>query len=139
METAKDVYELLGGFLVSKDPIVSDFIETLIDKGIVWEYLSNLLEKEVIGGGTPLISNVITPSQKEIEDKLDALTKQVSQIADLMSKGDTRKETISNLVQTTNDIVDCVPKLVQKKKPPKKGLGGKFGAAAAKMGAASRR
>lgn len=152
--------ELDNGVLYVKDTATEDFIETLIEKGILWEFLSSLLMDYVKGGKhnslvdslietDEVINNMkhlkeVAETSKSLESQVNLLGNQMSDILNKISALSGNVQIVSNNTQLPNvgTVAPTETVVVKKKKvaskPPKTKAGG-FAALAKKASAFERK
>lgn len=138
---------MFDGYLISDDERVSEFIEALLDKGIIWEYLSALLKQEVLNKGTPSLPNLnpsppidsvrIVEENAQIKEQLNNVMKQLGDLAGLIKAGNVSVNTqsVNDVVIKKEEVKKEMPQMVVKKAPPKKGAKGGLARGAKRMAA----
>lgn len=152
----KDIINLGDGFLIAEDEKVSAFIDDLMEKGIFWEFLSILVTDYIKQNKSSASDNAllqVTEAFNELKDVKNTGKKQLESIEKVQNEVSLLTELVKKLSVSVNNGGNMVinqpstlptphqePEMkVIKAKPPKKGLGGGLGKAAAKMNSLNRK
>lgn len=150
-----EVFSLGNGFLVSQDEASSDLIESLLEKGTLWEFLSSLLNatahKEDIRLYLQQTEAVVKIGKEQKEDfttmrnqfgnQMDTILKEIENMKSAMATGMIVSTEVAKTPSNNNsaNVETAVTKTTVRKSAPANTTGGGFGAKAQRLNALGRK